>query len=270
MTAAALETEGLSRRFGGLAAVADVSVSVPEGTVLGVIGPNGAGKSTLINLITGHVKPSAGRVRVAGRDLTGQRPWAIAKARVARTFQIVKPFRELTVRENVAIGSMFGPDGERGVRRAAARADEVLERVGLAGKADAPPGDLSVADARRLELAKALAMRPRVLLLDEVMAGLRHSEIEPALALIRSLRDEGLTILAVEHVMRAIMSISDTVLVMHEGRELVSGPPERVVEDERVIEAYLGQRYAQRTRGENGGDGGRDRAAGSGDGDARG
>ena len=252
MSTAALETEGLSRRFGGLAAVQDVSISVPQGTVLGVIGPNGAGKSTLINLITGHVKPSAGRVRVAGRDVTGERPWTIAKARVARTFQIVKPFRDLTVRENAAIGAMFGPDAERGVRRAAARADEVLERVGLADRADASPGDLSVADARRLELAKALAMNPRVLLLDEVMAGLRHGEIDPALALIRSLRDEGMTIVAVEHVMRAIMSISDTVLVMHEGRELVTGPPERVVEDDRVIEAYLGERYAQRARAKDG------------------
>jgi branched-chain amino acid transport system ATP-binding protein len=245
---AVLEVEQLSRRFGGLTAVDDVSFSLDEATVLGVIGPNGAGKSTLINLITGHLKPSSGRVMVGGRDVTGAQPWAIADTRVARTFQIVKPFRDLTVRENVAIGAMFGPSRAGSTREAIAHAGEVLERVGLADKADAEPGELSVADARRLELAKALAMRPRLLLLDEVMAGLRPREIEGALELIRSLRDEGMTILVVEHVMKAILSISDSVLVMHEGSELVHGKPQEVMEDERVIEAYLGQRYARRMR----------------------
>jgi branched-chain amino acid transport system ATP-binding protein len=245
---AALETHGLSRRFGGLAAVQDVSFSLESGTVLGVIGPNGAGKTTLINLISGQLKPTAGKVIVGGRDVTGARPWAIAKARVARTFQIVKPFRELTVRENVAIGSMYGPERAGSKKEALARADEVLERVGLAEKAETEPRQLPVADARRLELGKALAMRPRVLLLDEVMAGLRAREIDGTLDLIRSLRDEGMAILVVEHVMKAIMSVSDSVLVMHEGSELVRGAPQKVVEDPRVIEAYLGQRYAERMR----------------------
>jgi branched-chain amino acid transport system ATP-binding protein len=243
-----LKVERLGRRFGGLKAVHDVSFSLGEAQTLGVIGPNGAGKSTLVNLITGHLKPTAGRVVIDGRDVTGARPWVVAKARVARTFQIVKPFRDLTVRENVAIGSMFGPARARSTREAIARAGEVLERVGLPDRADAQPGELSVADARRLELAKALAMRPRLLLLDEVMAGLRPREIEAALELIRSLRDEGITILVVEHVMKAIMSVSDSVLVMHEGGELVHGSPQEVVEDERVIEAYLGERYAERMR----------------------
>jgi branched-chain amino acid transport system ATP-binding protein len=243
---AALETHGLSRRFGGLAAVQDVSFSLESGTVLGVIGPNGAGKTTLINLISGQLKPTAGSVLVDGRDVTGARPWTIAKARVARTFQIVKPFRELTVRENVAIGSMYGPGASK--KDALARADEVLERVGLAEKAESEPRQLPVADARRLELAKALAMRPLVLLLDEVMAGLRAGEIEGTLELIRSLRDEGMAILVVEHVMKAIMSVSDSLLVMHEGSELVRGAPQEVVEDPRVIEAYLGHRYAERMR----------------------
>jgi branched-chain amino acid transport system ATP-binding protein len=248
---AVLEVAQLSRRFGGLAAVDNVSFSVDEAAVLGVIGPNGAGKSTLINLITGHLKPSSGRVVVGGRDVTGARPWAIAEARVARTFQIVKPFRDLTVRENVAIGAMFGPSRAGSMREAIVRAGEVLERVGLADKADAEPGGLSVADARRLELAKALAMRPRLLLLDEVMAGLRPREIEAALELIRSLKDEGMTILVVEHVMKAILSVSDSVLVMHEGSELVHGKPQEVIEDARVIEAYLGQRYAKRMRAQD-------------------
>jgi branched-chain amino acid transport system ATP-binding protein len=241
-----LQTEGLSRAFGGLKAVDDVSLSVGEAAVLGIIGPNGAGKSTLINLITGHLKPSSGRVVVDGKNVTARRPWEIARSRVARTFQVVKPFRGLTVRENVAIGSMYGHDRSRSVAQGLERADEVLERVALGERSGASPGDLSVADARRLELAKALAMRPRLLLLDEVMAGLRHSEIDPALELIRSLREEGIAIVAVEHVMRAILSISDELLVLHEGRELTRGRPEEVVDDPRVIEAYLGQRYARR------------------------
>jgi branched-chain amino acid transport system ATP-binding protein len=245
---AVLETRELSRRFGGVDAVAGLSIAVEGGTVLGVIGPNGAGKSTLINLITGHVKPSHGRVIVDGRDVTGDKPWAIAKERVARTFQIVKPFRNLTVRENVAIGAMYGPERARSAHEAIEQAEEALERVGLTDRAELAPGDLSVADARRLELAKALAMRPRLLLLDEVMAGLRPEEIQPALDLIRSLRDEGVTILVVEHVMKAILAVSDEVLVMHEGRELTRGEPDEVLKDERVIEAYLGQRYAQRAR----------------------
>jgi branched-chain amino acid transport system ATP-binding protein len=252
---AVLEVEGLGRRFGGLRAVHDVSFTLGEAETLGVIGPNGAGKSTLINLITGHIKPSAGRVVIGGRDVTGAKPWTIAEAGVGRTFQIVKPFRNLTVRENVAIGSMFGSSRARSASEAIARAGDVLERVGLADRAGAAPGELSVADARRLELAKALAIRPRLLLLDEVMAGLRPREIEAALELIRSLADDdGITILVVEHVMKAIMSVSDSVLVMHEGGELVHGPPQEVVEDERVIEAYLGQRYAKRMRAH--GDGG--------------
>jgi branched-chain amino acid transport system ATP-binding protein len=245
---AVLEVEHLGRRFGGLDAVHDVSFSLDEAQTLGVIGPNGAGKSTLVNLITGHLKPTSGSVVIDGRDVTGAKPWVIAKARVARTFQIVKPFRDLTVRENVAIGSMFGPTRARSSREAIGRAGEVLERVGLADRAEAQPGNLSVADARRLELAKALATRPRLLLLDEVMAGLRPREIEAALELIRSLRDDGITILVVEHVMKAIMSVSDSVLVMHEGGELAHGPPQEIVEDERVIEAYLGERYAERMR----------------------
>jgi branched-chain amino acid transport system ATP-binding protein len=244
-----LETRGLSRRFGGLDAVADVSVQVEPGTVLGVMGPNGAGKSTFINLVTGHIKPTAGSVLIGGRDVTGAKPWVVAGERVARTFQIVKPFRGLTVRENVAIGLMFGTE-RKSATAAAGLADAVLDRVGLLDRAEDAPAALSVADARRLELGKALALRPKLLLLDEVMAGLRHNEIDPALALIRSLRAEGVTIVAVEHVMKAILSISDQILVLHHGRQLTYGTPEEVVADERVIEAYLGERYARRMRAE--------------------
>jgi branched-chain amino acid transport system ATP-binding protein len=244
-----LETQGLGRRFGGLKAVSDVSFSVPEGQVLGVIGPNGAGKSTFINLVTGHIKPTEGRVLIDGKDLTGARPWVIAHARVARTFQIVKPFRGMSVRENVAIGILYGPHGTRVMSRALKAADELLEEVGIAGAGDRPPGELSVADARRLEFAKALALRPRLLLLDEVMAGLRHTEIEPSLELIRSLKARGVTIIVVEHVMKAILAVSDQVMVLHQGQILTSGDPRTVLSDPRVIEAYLGHRYAKRQGG---------------------
>lgn len=241
-----LEVRDLGRRFGGLHAVSQLSFTVPEGQVVGVIGPNGAGKSTFVNLVTGHIRPTSGRVLVDGTDLTGARPWRVSKARVARTFQIVKPFTGMTVRENVAIGLMYGPDGTRFARAALRDADEVLERVGLAGHGEDAPSELSVADARRLELAKALALRPRLLLLDEVMAGLRPNEIEPSLELIRSLAGEGMTILVIEHVMRAIVAVSDRVVVLHEGRLLTEGPPAEVLADPRVVEAYLGHRYASR------------------------
>jgi len=246
---AVLETRGLGRRFGGLQAVRDVSFTVGEGEVLGVIGPNGAGKSTLINLVTGHLRPTSGRVLVAGRDMTGSRPWGVAKAGVARTFQIVKPFRGMTVRENVAVGVLYGPHGPGRMAPALDAADAVLARVGLSHQADRSPGELPVADARRLELAKALALRPRVLLLDEVMAGLQTHEIEPSLDLVRALKAEGMTVIAVEHVMKAIVAISDRVLVLHHGEVLTVGDPSDVLSDPRVVEAYLGHRYAKRQRG---------------------
>jgi len=243
---AVLEVRHLAKRFGGLWALRDVSFSVSEGEILGVIGPNGAGKSTLVNLITGHARPTTGQVLIAGQDVTGRRPWVIAHDRVARTFQIVKPFRGLTVRENVAIGAMHGNERDGSVRDALATADELLELVGIAKHAHAAPTQLSVADARRLELAKALATRPRLLLIDEVMAGLRHHEIEAAVELIHRLRDSGITIVAVEHVMKAIVSVSDRILVLHHGSILALGSPREVLSDPRVVEAYLGHRYVNR------------------------
>jgi branched-chain amino acid transport system ATP-binding protein len=246
-----LETRGLGRRFGGLKAVDDLSISVAEGLTLGVIGPNGSGKSTFINLVTGHLKPTTGSVLIDGTDLTGAKPWVIAAARVARTFQIVKPFRGMTVRQNVAVGIMYGPEGTTRMAPALRQADEVLAEVGLAGSGDRAPGELTVADARRLEFAKALALRPRLLLLDEVMAGLRPAEIEPSLALIQQLKQGGMTIVVVEHVMKAILAVSDEVMVLHQGAVLMRGSPREVLSDPRVIEAYLGQKYAKRQAGEH-------------------
>jgi branched-chain amino acid transport system ATP-binding protein len=238
-----LEVRNLSRRFGGLWALRDVSFTVSEGQIVGVIGQNGAGKTTLINVITGHLRPTSGHVLIGGQDVTGQHPWVIAHDRVARTFQIVKPFRGVTVRENVAIGAMHGNAHDRTVRDALATADELLVLVGIEKHANDAPSRLSVADARRLELAKALASRPKLLFLDEVMAGLRPAEIATAVELIHRLRDSGITIVAVEHVMKAIVSISDLVLVLHHGSTLAMGPPAEILSDERVIEAYLGRRY---------------------------
>ncbi|GAA5180217.1 ABC transporter ATP-binding protein [Rugosimonospora acidiphila] len=245
-TTPALQIRNLSRRFGGLAALSDLSFTLAPGQILGVIGPNGAGKSTFINLVTGHLRPSTGQVLVHGADLTGKRPWRVAAAGVARTFQIVKPFRGMTARENVAISAMYGPTPRRSKRAALAVADEALERTGFTAAHTATPNELSVADARRLELAKALALRPRLLLLDEVMAGLRGKEIDRCLELVHRLREEGMTIVVVEHLMKAILSVSDQVLVLHQGRLLILGEPHAVLSDDRVIEAYLGQRYVQR------------------------
>ncbi len=245
MTIPRLRAQGLTKHFGGLQAVGGVDLELYAGKLLGVIGPNGAGKSTLINLLTGHLRPSGGRVFVDERDVTGARPWKISHAGVARTFQIVKPFRGMSVLDNVMVGALFGPEGNRHTLAAARRnAVEALGRVGLAGRADVSPAELSTADARRLELAKALALRPRVLLLDEVLAGLRPGEIGPALDLIESLRRDGLALLMVEHVIHAIAAVSDEVLVLHHGEVLTTGQPQQVLSDPRVIEAYLGHRYA--------------------------
>lgn len=244
-----LETRGLGKRFGSLDAVSDVSFSVNQGEILGVIGPNGAGKSTFINLVTGHIKPSSGTVLIDGKDMTGKAPWDIARAGVARTFQIVKPFNGMTVRQNIAVGIMYEPHGTNRLSLALEEAESIVQQVGLAGSADRMPGELSTADIRRLEFAKALATKPRLLLLDEVMAGLRPNEIGPSLDLIQQLKKQGTTVIVVEHVMKAIVAVSDRVLVLAQGKVLMQGDPHDVLADPRVIEVYLGHRYAKRQKG---------------------
>jgi branched-chain amino acid transport system ATP-binding protein len=243
-----LEASGLCRHFGGLKAVDGVSLSLEPGTVLGLIGPNGAGKTTLLNLMSGCERPTAGRLHIDGRDLTGAKAWAFARAGVARTFQIGKPFRHLTVAENVTTGALYGAEPERSRAAARARCRAVLERVGLDGQADARVGELPVAAVRRLELARALAQRPRLLFLDELLAGLRAADIAAVLDLIRSVRDDGVAVVFVEHVVRAVFAVSDSVLVLDQGRILAQGTPDEIAVDQRVIGAYLGRRHAERER----------------------
>lgn len=233
---AILEVSGLSKSFAGLRALTDVGFGVEEGSILGIIGPNGAGKTTLFNALCGTVKPDSGRVLLRGEDITGRSAHRTARDGMVRTFQLMRPFGTMSVRDNVAIAAQ----GKH--RRAAAltHADEVLERVGLSDHRSVSAADLSTAHLKRLELARALATGPQVLLLDEVLAGLVPAEREPVLELLLELRQAGTTLLFVEHVMSAVMRLSDRVLVLDQGCVLMEGAPTDVTSDPRVVEAYLG------------------------------
>ncbi len=234
---ALLEIADLSKEFGGLHAVSHLSFSVEQGEILGLIGPNGAGKTTVFNLITGFLSPTGGEIRLAGRSLVGLPPHAVTQCGVARTFQIVKPFPHLSVQENVTLAAFLRVV----VRRAAEEeARKILEQVGLLGKRERPASDLTLAEQKRLEIARALATRPQLLLLDEPMGGLNPKEVEEASALVEWIRRAGVTVILVEHVMKAIMRISNRVVVIHHGEKIADGPPERVVRDPGVIAAYLG------------------------------
>jgi branched-chain amino acid transport system ATP-binding protein len=234
-----LSAEDVSKRFGGLQALSNVTFAVEEGQILGLIGPNGAGKTTLFNILNAVYRPDGGRVVYRGRDIHGLRPYDVARLGIARTHQIVRPLNELTVRENVMVGACFGRRG-LGLRAAAAAADETLELVGLDSRADQLAATLNVAQKKRLELARALAADPDLLLLDEVLAGLNPAEITAMLDTIRLVRDRGVTIVIIEHVMHALMNISDRVVALDYGRLIAQGTPVEVAADPAVIEAYLG------------------------------
>lgn len=235
-----LEINNLVKDFGGLRAVDTLSLSIEEGEILGMIGPNGAGKSTAFNCIAGVYAPTKGNVYFAGKKINGVKPWNLCKKGLARTFQIVKPFRSKSVLYNVMVGSFVTTDK---TAVAEEKAMNVLKILSFENKKDERAGNLTIAELKRLEIARALATEPKLLLFDEVMAGLRPAEVDEMVQIIKKLRDQGITIFVIEHIMRAIMALSDRIVVIHFGKKIAEGPPQEVASDENVIKAYLGDEY---------------------------
>jgi branched-chain amino acid transport system ATP-binding protein len=235
-----LDVKELVKDFGGLRAVDSLTLNLEQGQILGLIGPNGAGKSTAFNCIAGVFPPSTGEIYFQGENINGQKPWNLCKRGLARTFQIVKPFSSKSVLYNVMVGSFATTEKKALAER---KALEVLSFLGLDDKQDVKAGNLTIADRKRLEIARALATEPKLLLLDEVMAGLRPTEVDEMVKIIKTLRDNGITIFVIEHIMRAIMALSDWIVVIHFGRKIAEGTPKEVASDERVIKAYLGDEY---------------------------
>jgi len=239
-----LEVQGLSKSFGGLMAVRGLDFAVEEGEILGLIGPNGSGKTTTLNLITGFLRPDSGRIMFRGVDVAGLARWKVCRQGIARTFQLVKPFLDLTALENVMAGRAYGREPTRNLRAAAEESRKLLQQVGLLDKAEVPAKHLSLMQRKRLELARALATRPQLLLLDEPMAGLNLAEAEEAMRLVRRIRDSNITIIVVEHIVKAILGLSDRIVVLNMGKKIAEGPPREIVHNPKVIEVYLGQAHA--------------------------
>ncbi|MFN2198325.1 MAG: ABC transporter ATP-binding protein [Anaerolineales bacterium] len=234
-----LQIQGVTKRFGGLQALSNITFDLPEGQILGLIGPNGAGKTTLLNVINGVYYPEEGKVIFKDRDVTRTKTYDMAHMGLARTHQIVRPLNDLSVRENVMVGACFGRENQ-GLTDSTNTADEVLEFVGLTARADQLAGSLNVSQKKRLELARALASRPYLLLLDEVLAGLNPSEVTSMIEVVRNIRTQGITIIMIEHIMHAIMNVSDRIIVLDYGQQLAEGTPDEIANNPKVVEAYLG------------------------------
>lgn len=242
-----LEVDGVSKCFGNLIALKDIHLTIEQGEILGLIGPNGAGKSTLINMISGVIPYTIGDIRYLGKSLRGLRPHQIASLGISRTSQVVQPFNDMTTFENVMVGALFGKKGrKRSIRAAQNKAWEILEALELAEKNDTPAESLNIPERKRLEKARALAMLPKILLLDEVMAGLNPTEVDQGVALIKRVRKAGVTVLVIEHVIQAIANVSDRIVVLNHGEKIIQGTPDVVLSDRKVVEAYLGRRYGDR------------------------
>jgi len=235
-----LEISNLTKNFGGLTAVSSLDLHIEAGEIMALIGPNGAGKSTVFNLVAGVYAPSEGSIRFKGKAIQGQKPWDLCRLGLARTFQIVKPFAAKSVLYNIMVGAFLHTNS---TAKARDRAEEVLATLALDHLRDRLAGSLTIADRKRLEIGKALATNPDLLLLDEVMAGLRPTEVDDMITIIRGLRDRGVTVFVIEHIMRAVMALSDRVAVIHFGQKIAEGSPEAVTKDENVIKAYLGGDY---------------------------
>jgi branched-chain amino acid transport system ATP-binding protein len=237
-----LEGEGVTKYFGGLAAVSNVDFAVEQGEALGLIGPNGAGKTTLFNLISAALTPRSGTIRFKGKNITGLSPHKICRMGVARTFQLVKVFSDMPVLNNVILGSYFGMSPGMSSKDAIREATELLKFVGLSAVRETPARDLTLANQKRLEVAGALATKPEVLLLDELMAGLNPTELAQAMELIARIRDKGITIIMIEHVMKAIMNVCERIMVLHHGQKIAEGKPQEIATSEKVIKVYLGDK----------------------------